>query len=186
MMKPPTDALSIDVAARDDRFRAGPREAWLRNLAVAAGLAGAVGAIALLGGKARLHAPDLALLARQPLVLQIHFCAALLALLVGLVLMTGAKGTTLHRVLGWTWSIAMVVVAGVSFGLPSVWERGFSPIHLLSAFVLVMVPLGVYAARRHDIRAHRIRMTNTFLFGLIVAGAFTLFPGRLMWRVFFG
>jgi uncharacterized membrane protein len=29
-------------------------------------------------------------------------------------------------------------------------------------------------------------MTGNFLGGLIIAGAFTFAPGRLMWRVFFG
>jgi uncharacterized membrane protein len=46
--------------------------------------------------------------------------------------------------------------------------------------------MGVAFARRHNIRAHRRMMTGNFLFGLIVAGAFTFVPGRLMWRVFFG
>jgi uncharacterized membrane protein len=34
--------------------------------------------------------------------------------------------------------------------------------------------------------AHRHTMTGLFLFGRIVAGAFTFLPGRLMWRLFFG
>ena len=44
----------------------------------------------------------------------------------------------------------------------------------------------VYAARRHRVAAHRRAMTGMFVGGLIVAGAFTFLPGRLMWAIFFG
>jgi uncharacterized membrane protein len=100
--------------------------------------------------------------------------------------MLGVKGSMLHRTLGWIWSIAMVMVAGLSFVFPYVRAGHLSPIHLLSLLVLVSAPLGVLYARRHDIGAHRRTMTRMYMLALIVAGAFTFFPGRLMWRMFFG
>jgi len=131
------------------------------------------------------HAFDTALFARQPVVIQAHVLAAVSALLLGLIQLAGPKGTVAHRVIGWSWVLLMMTVAISSFAMISL-GGGFSPIHALSAFVLVMVPLGVYAARRGRIEAHRGAMTGVFVFGLIVAGAFTFVPGRLMWRLFLG
>jgi uncharacterized membrane protein len=33
---------------------------------------------------------------------------------------------------------------------------------------------------------HQRAMTGMFLGGMVIAGAFTFFPGRLMWRVIMG
>jgi len=120
------------------------------------------------------------------LVIRLHVAAASTALLIGVGLMWGPKGTTIHRAFGWTWVIAMMTVAISSFFIHTINPGGFSLIHALSAYVAIGVPMGVAFARRHDIRAHRRMMTGTFLGGLIVAGAFTFVPGRLMWKVFFG
>ncbi len=62
----------------------------------------------------------------------------------------------------------------------------FSPIHLLGIFTLVMLPLAVLAARRHNVRRHARIMIGTFVGALIIAGAFTFFPGRIMHDVLFG
>ena len=189
-MKPSANALSMNPAANaaafDDTFHSGRIETLIRTLVVGAGLIIAVTVIVVLGGRARLHWPNLSLLAAQPLVIQLHVAAASTALLIGAGLMWGPKGTTIHRAFGWTWVIAMMTVAISSFFIHTINPGGFSLIHALSAYVAIGVPMGVAFARRHDIRAHRRMMTGNFLFGLIVAGAFTLVPGRLMWRVFFG
>ena len=186
-MKPSAEALSIDPsAAMDDTFHSGARERTTRILTVGAALAAALAVIAVLGGRAHLHTPDFSLLAAQPFVLKLHIAGAATALGIGTVLMFGPKGTTIHRALGWTWVIAMMTTAVSTFFFPWVLRGHVSPIHALSAYVAIAVPMGVAFARRHDIKAHRRMMTGNFLFGLIVAGAFTFVPGRLMWKVFFG
>jgi len=188
-MKPSANALSIEQSAApalDNPFRSSPAEARARILVVGTLLLVALGLIVYLGGHARLHWPNLGLLARAPLVVRLHVTAATTALLIGVGLMWGPKGTTIHRAFGWTWVIAMMTVAISSFFIHTINPGGFSPIHALSAYVAIGVPMGVAFARRHNIRAHRRMMTGNFLFGLIVAGAFTFVPGRLMWTVFFG
>jgi len=185
-MKTSANALSIASPAFDDTFRAGPAERTRRIVLVGGGLLIALAVIVLLGGRAHLHAPNLALFARQPTVVLVHVTAALTALVIGIGLMWGPKGTTLHRGFGWAWVIAMMTTALSSFFIHQINPHGFSPIHALSAYVSIGVPMGVAFARRHDIKAHRRMMTGNFLFGLIVAGAFTFVPGRLMWQVFFG
>jgi uncharacterized membrane protein len=188
-MKPPAPALSIAPTpgspGNGQRLKPGAG-AWLTAALVTVLALGAVFAIASLNGPVRLHAPDLALLAGQPVTLLIHMAAALLALAIGIVLMLGVKGTTLHRTLGWIWSLALLTVAAASFLFPAVLAGHFDPIHGLSVVVLVCVPLGIWFARSHRIARHRRMMTNLFMLALIGAGVYTFLPGRLMWRMFFG
>jgi uncharacterized membrane protein len=56
----------------------------------------------------------------------------------------------------------------------------------LSILVLVSVPTALWAAHRHEVRWHRRTMTLLFLGALLIAGGFTLLPGRIMHRVGFG
>ena len=39
---------------------------------------------------------------------------------------------------------------------------------------------------RRKVQAHRAIMINLFIFALVLTGAFTLLPGRVMHAVFFG
>lgn len=132
------------------------------------------------------HAPDLSLVASQPMQVQIHIAAALAALALGTIQLIGVKGTNAHRVIGWTWVIAMAVTAVSSLFIRGINPNGFSLIHLLSGWTIIILPMAVYAARRHDVLAHRRHMVGLFIGGLIVAGLLTFLPGRLMWHVFLG
>lgn len=92
----------------------------------------------------------------------------------------------LHRIMGWIWVIVMAIVAASSFWINQIKTWGdWSPIHLLSIFALVMLPLGVIFARRGKIRGHRRTMTGIYLGALVIAGIFTFVPGRIMYRMFF-
>ena len=136
-----------------------------------------------------LHAPDWSLLLTSPPAIQIHVAAALTALAIGIVVLIGVKGNRLHRTLGWTWVLAMATTAISSFFIHRLnpdGPGGFSLIHLLSGWTVIALPMAVHAARRHRIADHRRAMTGMFVGGLIVAGAFTFLPGRLMWAIFFG
>jgi len=156
------------------------RRLW-RLAAVAAGVA-----LALALASTFAHAPDWALLARQPWVIQLHIAAALTALLLGTVQLVGIKGTGLHRLIGWSWVVAMFTVAVSSLFIRQINPGSFSLIHLLSGWTLIALPMALFAVRRGRIASHARGMTWTFIGGLIVAGTFTFLPGRLMWAVFFG
>jgi len=120
-------------------------------------------------------------------VVQVHTYAAIAAFALGLVQFAAPKGTLPHRTIGWTWVLLLAVIAISSFWIHGIRMVGpFSPIHLLSIFVLLMLPLAVLHARRHRVDAHRKAMTGIFLGALIVAGVFTLVPGRVMHAVVFG
>lgn len=122
-----------------------------------------------------------------PAIVQAHALAAMGAFGIGLLQILGPKGTTAHRALGWAWVALMAAVATTSFWITEPNGPGaFSPIHLLSLGTLATLPLAVLYARLHRVRAHRYAMLALFLGGLVVAGGFTLLPGRLMGRVVFG
>jgi uncharacterized membrane protein len=50
----------------------------------------------------------------------------------------------------------------------------------------MVLPLGVWRAHRHEVAGHRRVMILTFGGALVVAGLFTLVPGRIMHGVVFG
>jgi len=89
--------------------------------------------------------------------------------------------------MGRAWVTAMAVVALSSFAIFEIRLLGpFSPIHLLSLFTLVQLGVAVRAARRGDIALHR-RVMKGLVFGvLMLAGAFTFLPGRIMYAVVTG
>ena len=81
----------------------------------------------------------------------------------------------------------MALVAISSFWIHQIRLIGpWSPIHLLSIFVLITVPLGVWYAHRHRVVDHRRVMVLIFSGALVIAGLFTLLPGRIMYAVVFG
>ena len=120
-------------------------------------------------------------------VIQIHAAAAILALVLGGVVLFRRKGDRPHRFSGRLWVGLMAVVALSSFFIWTIRLWGpFSPIHLLSILTLVLLWRGVGYARRHNIRLHRRVMQATYLLGLVITGLFTFYPGRIMYRVAFG
>jgi len=129
----------------------------------------------------------LAPLLDAPVAIQVHAFVAMAAFALGVVQLARAKGDTAHRALGYAWVAMMVVIAASSFLVHTINQwRGFSWIHLLSLYVLVSVPLAVVHVRRGNIRAHRFAMIGVFVGGLVIAGLFTLAPGRIMHKVVFG
>ncbi|MBY0562636.1 MAG: DUF2306 domain-containing protein [Hyphomonadaceae bacterium] len=114
-----------------------------------------------------------------------HLLAALTALAIGIVLLIGVKGTAAHRALGWGWVAAMGVTAISSLFIRELNGGAFSFIHLLTGWTIVILPMAVFMARRHNVRAHSRMMTGVFVGGLIVAGLFAFMPGRLLFSVFF-
>ncbi|MEO0938700.1 MAG: DUF2306 domain-containing protein [Pseudomonadota bacterium] len=126
-------------------------------------------------------------LLNTPAIVQIHAFVALALVAVTLILLSLPKGSVFHRTLGWAWVIGMGIVALSSFGINDMRVIGpFSPIHILSVITLVGLVYGVYAARSHNVAAHRRTMRSLSFWALGIAGAFTFFPGRVMFQVISG
>ena len=134
-----------------------------------------------------------ATLAQQHPVVALHLAAALLALVAGGFVMARRKGTPLHLLMGWSFVLLMAVAALSSAfirdtHLPNI--AGYTPIHVLTALTLVALPRGLWQIRRGDVRGHRQTMKALFVGGCLVAGLFTLLPGRflgnLLWHQVLG
>lgn len=120
-------------------------------------------------------------------VIPLHAFAAIAAFILALIQFTAPKGTVPHRTLGWIWVALMASVALSSFWIHTICQLGdFSVIHLLSVFVLIILPLGILRARHHQVKAHARTMKFLFLGALLIAGVFTFMPGRIMHSVAFG
>lgn len=117
----------------------------------------------------------------------IHLAAALAAVALGPVALWARKGAQqrprLHRAAGYAWVTTMVATAvSALFISGSVGPRwgGFGIIHLLIPVTLGMLVMSfVYLARR-NIAGHRKTMQNIYFGACVVAGGFTLLPGRFL------
>jgi uncharacterized membrane protein len=119
--------------------------------------------------------------------IQLHAFAAMTAFALGIVQLSAPKGTLPHRTIGWIWVTLMALVSLSSFWIHQLRLWGpWSPIHLISIFTLVTLPLAVWAAHRHAVERHRRAMTAIFFGALVIAGLFTVVPGRIMYKVVFG
>jgi uncharacterized membrane protein len=124
---------------------------------------------------------------QSPIAIQVHIILALVAVIVGALQLILPKGTPMHRIAGRAWVLFMAVVALTSFFIHSLQVWGiWSPIHGLSIFTLIILYVGVRAARRGDYKSHAITMSATYFLALVLTGALTLLPGRMMHVMVFG
>jgi len=115
-----------------------------------------------------------------PGVVWLHLLGVVVALVVTPLLLWQRRGTRRHRVLGYVWAGAMLLSAIDSLAVRQIANGAFSPIHLLSLFVIVTVPLLVLAARRHSVSQHRRTARGLIIGALLTAGFFTFPFERLL------
>lgn len=122
-----------------------------------------------------------------PLPVLLHALVALSLCLITIALFSFKRGARMHRILGWIWVVGMGFVAFSSFWISDLRQIGpFSVIHGLSLWTLIALVLNVRAARSHNVKAHRRGMKSLVFGALMMAGLFTLFPGRIMFQVVMG
>lgn len=135
---------------------------------------------------ARPHAPDLALFMSLSPAIKIHLIAALAALVLGGVLMTVRKGRRFHRVAGWVWVALAMTTAGATLFITGLNRGSWSLLHLLTGWVLIVLPLAVAWAKRREVRRHRTTMMSLFYGGFAINLFIAFIPGRTLWTVFLG
>lgn len=126
-------------------------------------------------------------------LIAVHATAALGAVALGPVALWARRGPVqrprLHRAFGYAW-VTLMVMAAVSslfirdFSLPNL--AGYTPIHLLIPVTLGSLTVAFVALARGQIAVHRRTMQSLYIGACLVAGAFTLLPGRLMGRLVWG
>ena len=153
---------------------------------LALAMGGALGPITRLASQARPHLPDMTLFAALSTVVKIHLLTALAALVLGGVLMTVRKGRTFHRVAGWVWVSLVMVTAGATVFITELNHGAWSWLHLFTGWVLLVTPLAVLWAKRHEVRRHRRTMMGLFYGGFAINLCIAFIPGRTLWMMFLG
>jgi uncharacterized membrane protein len=113
-----------------------------------------------------------------PVPILIHTTAAFAALALGTVMLVRRKGTLSHKLWGRIWAGLMLTVAVSSLWIPSFLH--FTWIHLFTLLTLVTLPLAIVRIRRGNVKGHAAAMKGLFIGGLVIAGIFTLIPGRML------
>lgn len=133
---------------------------------------------------------NLAPLLNAPLAIQIHVATILPAFLIGIwLIFLSRKGSPGHRALGALYLALMVATSIAAAFIPAFVgpKLGpFGPIHLFVLLTLWGVVNAVRGIQTHDIARHRRAVYGTFFYAILIAGALTFLPGRLMYRLVFG
>jgi uncharacterized membrane protein len=121
-----------------------------------------------------------------PPIIALHTVVALTALIVGIAILLRPKGTAAHKLTGRIWVGAMAITAVTSFWIQELRHgAGFSWIHILSIVTLIGLARAIYAIRHGNVRSHQRAMIGAFA-GVLIAGAFTLLPNRIIGGWIFG
>ena len=62
----------------------------------------------------------------------------------------------------------------------------FGFIHLFAVLILYSVPSAYFAIKKGNVKKHSGNMIGLYVGGLLIAGSFTLMPGRLLNSWIFG
>jgi uncharacterized membrane protein len=123
----------------------------------------------------------------------VHMTAAIGAVATGPVALWARKGRAqrprLHRAFGYAWVTLMIVTAVSAifirdFRRPNL--AGFTPIHLLIPVTLVCLFGAFWFLAHGNIAGHRKTMQRLYLAACVVAGGFTLLPGRYLGNLLWG
>ena len=120
----------------------------------------------------------------------LHLGSLVPAFVIGSYLLLNRKGTPVHKFLGKIYMGLMLFTAFITLFMEALvgpkFLNHFGFLHLLSLFVLYTVPTAYRAIRVGNIKLHKRKMVGLYVGALLVAGAFTLSPGRLIHSWLFG
>lgn len=111
------------------------------------------------------------------------------AFIIATYMMLIKKGTAQHKFLGRIYMVLMLFTATVTLFMsaqvgPTLFDH-FGFIHLLSVLVLYSVPSAYFAIKAGDVKKHKLNMIGLYIGGMVVAGGFTLVPGRFLGDLIF-
>ena len=130
---------------------------------------------------------NLELVAQAPLAVKIHMATVIPAFFIGTwLIFFSTKGARFHRAFGVIYLTLMTITAIDALFVQVVNPGHWSLIHLFVLVTLFGVASTVLALGRGNIAAHKRSMVGVYIGGLLIAGAFTFVPGRVMYGIFFG
>jgi uncharacterized membrane protein len=119
-----------------------------------------------------------------------HLLTVVPCIFLGAYLLIAFKGTARHKLLGKMYMSLMFITALITVFMPAAVGYTlfghFGWIHLFTLLTLWTVPTAIIAARKGRIKAHKRKMLLLYFGAIIIAGGFTLVPGRYLHDLFFG
>ena len=126
-------------------------------------------------------------------IIYIHAFFALTAVPLGLYIFLTKKGTAKHILFGRIWISWLLTISLTAIFIQEVTPGEYSLIHLLIPLTIGSLIYSIWSIRKYKKttllkykRAHMSSMTSVYVGALILAGAFTLMPGRLFYEILFG
>jgi len=125
-----------------------------------------------------------------PVLMYLHLITVVPCVFLGTVLILIRKGTSIHKSMGRIYMILMLITAFITLFIPA--QVGpqvvghFGWVHSFSFLTLYTVPTAYVAIRKGNMRSHQRKMILLYVGAILIAGGFTLAPGRYLHGVFFG
>ena len=125
-------------------------------------------------------------------IIYFHSIFALIAVPLGLYILMKKKGTTQHRLLGLIWVIFLVIVSISAIFIQAINPGHYSLIHFFIPLTLGSLVYSIWNISKFKKTriqkyklAHMYSMISVYVGALIIAGAFTLMPGRFFYDILF-
>ncbi len=123
-------------------------------------------------------------------LMYIHLATVLPAFIIGTILLLIKKGTSFHKASGRIYMVLMLITALVTLFMPAhVGAKIFNHfgwIHLFSFLTIYTVPTAYTAIKKGNVKAHKRKMILLYVGAILIAGSFTLMPGRYLHGILFG
>ena len=119
-----------------------------------------------------------------------HLITVIPCIFIGAYLLIVQKGSKVHKVLGRIYMVLMMITAIITLFMPAFvgpqFLNHFGFIHLFSILTIYSVPTALIAIRKGQVGRHKWKMIGLYFGAIIIAGGFTLAPGRYLHQMFFG
>ena len=126
-------------------------------------------------------------------IIFVHVALALLAIPLGLYIFVNKKGTKNHRILERIWVTVLIIVSLTAVFIQTITPGQYSLIHLLIPYTIGSLIYSIWNIRKFKktkIESYKIKhmhsMIGVYIGALLIAGAFTLMPGRFFHEIIFG
>jgi uncharacterized membrane protein len=111
----------------------------------------------------------------------------------GLYIFLTKKGTKKHKLFGRIWVAWLVTISLTAIFIQEITPGEYSFIHLLIPLTIGSLIFSIWSIRKFKQTAlqkykssHMTSMIGVYVGALIVAGVFTLMPGRMFYQILFG
>lgn len=124
-------------------------------------------------------------------LMYLHLATIVPCIFIGGILLIIKKGTPFHVVSGRVYMILMILTSLIALLMPAhvggyKLFNHFGWLHIFSVVTLVTVPRSYWAIKSGNVKSHKWSMILLYVGAILIAGSFTLMPGRYLHTLFWG